>query len=392
MNKRYVLPIVIILIAIVAMEGLKSLKKPPEVKPVIDLTPKVKVHAIELHDHALQIPSYGELTPKYQTNLIAQVEGIVISLSPVFNKGGFVKAGEVLALIDPSDYQTNLLEAEANLASAEASLEEEKAQGKVAEAEWLQIEDLTPSELALRKPQLARSAAQVKAAQAIVKRAKRNLERTEIKAPYDAIIASRKISLGTFASKGSEIGQVNSIAEGEVRLPIANNQLSYLPNRGINAQVKLTANIGDEQIEWTATVVRSEGIKDQSSRMHYLIAEVADPYALKSDLTPLEFGSYVEADVTGLTLIDAAVIDSNWVSNNQVAVVDANNQLVFKSLVTVHDAAGNSIVKSGLAEGDNVITSSLQYPVPGMQLVILNENQPAIKESNPESAIALQGE
>ena len=106
-----------------------------------------------------------------------------------------MKKGQLLARIDPNDYHAALIDAQANMASARAALETEVAQGKVAEQEWKQITDTSPTELSLRKPQLAQEIARVKSAQASVLRAERNLQRTEIRAPYDAMINSRNIGL-----------------------------------------------------------------------------------------------------------------------------------------------------------------------------------------------------
>ena len=95
------------------------------------------------------------MKPKYETLLVAQVNGEIVELNDIFVRGGFVKKGQLLARIDPNDYHAALIDAQANMASARAALEKEVAQGKVAEREWKQITDTSPTELSLRKPQLA---------------------------------------------------------------------------------------------------------------------------------------------------------------------------------------------------------------------------------------------
>ena len=202
--------------------------------------------------------------PKYSTELVAQVSGQVISLSDKFVKGGFVNEGEVLARIDPNDYEAALIEAEASLAQASSDLEIEQAQAKVAKAQWQQITESAiekiPSELYLRKPQLAEKLARFKAAQAAVKRAKRNLERTYIRAPYDAIVASREISLGSVVNPGNGFGTLNSVSVAEIRLPVADKELQYLPQQGVGTKVTLSAEVAGKAVSWQGTVVRSEGV------------------------------------------------------------------------------------------------------------------------------------
>jgi len=102
--------------------------------------------------------------PRNQTMLSAQVSGRIIRVADNFIEGGFFDKGDVLVEIEAVDYETDLLLAQAELAQAQASLDEEIARGQVAEKEWSSFNSGTPPELGLRKPQLAREQALVKAA------------------------------------------------------------------------------------------------------------------------------------------------------------------------------------------------------------------------------------
>ena len=206
-KKQIIIPIAVLALGIAAMLIFSSMKKPPEEKEEVDNTPIVSVEKIIVAPMTLQVSSYGIVKPKYETTLVAQVNGEIVELNKVFVRGGFVKKGQLLARIDPNDYDANLINAQATMASARAALEKELAQGKVAEQEWKQITDTSPSELSLRKPQLAQELARVKSAQAAVLRAERDLQRTEITAPYDAMIDNRTIGLGSFVTVGTPIGK-----------------------------------------------------------------------------------------------------------------------------------------------------------------------------------------
>ena len=113
------------------------MKKPPEEKAKVDNTPIVAVEAITVAPMTLHVDSYGIVTPKYETEIVAQVSGEIVELSEAFVRGGFVEKDQLLARIDPSDYEAALIDADANLASALAALEQERAQGQVAESEWI---------------------------------------------------------------------------------------------------------------------------------------------------------------------------------------------------------------------------------------------------------------
>ncbi len=351
------------------------MKKPPEEKEEVDNTPIVAVEPISVAPMTLQVNSYGVVEPKYETELVAQISGQIVELSDTFVRGGFVKQGQLLARIDPNDYEAALIDAEATMASARASLQTERAQGLVAEQEWKRITDTSPTELSLRKPQLAQEIARVKAAQASVLRAKRNLERTEIRAPYDAMIASRNVGLGSFVGTGSMVGKLLGTAIAEVRLPVADNQLEFLIAQGENATVNLIGTFAGRETVWAAKIVRNEGVIDSKSRMTYLVAEINDPYALlnENNETPVRFGSYVKAKILGLELAQATSIPRYLVENSRVALLDSESKLHYSEVTIVRQNGKNVIISKGLSDGDQLIVSALDYPIDGMKLALIGD-------------------
>jgi RND family efflux transporter MFP subunit len=377
-KKQIIIPIIILTTSIAAMIGLSSMKEPPEEKPEVDNTPIVAISNISISPMVLKVSSYGMVKPKYETELIAQVNGEIVELNEVFVRGGFVKKNQLLARIDPSDYQAALIDAQASMATAKAALEKELAQGKVAEREWKKMTDTSPTELSLRKPQLAQELARVKAAQASVLRAERNLERTEIRSPYDAMVDSRDIGLGSFVGVGSKIGHVLATKIAEIRLPIADNQLEFLNDQGIGAKVNLVAVFAGKSWQWDAKIVRSEGVVDSKSRMGYLVAELNDPYLLDSDnntQAPLRFGSYVNAQVMGKNIAQATLVPRHLLSNGKVAILDEDSKLLYVAIDIVRQQGNDVVVANGLADGDRLIISALDYPVDGMKLALIGDKK-----------------
>ncbi|MDG1751078.1 MAG: efflux RND transporter periplasmic adaptor subunit [Thalassotalea sp.] len=392
-KKQIIVPIVILIAGILLFIGFSSMKKPPEEKAKVDNTPIVAVEAITVAPMTLHVDSYGIVTPKYETEIVAQVSGEIVELSEAFVRGGFVEKNQLLARIDPSDYEAALIDADANLASALAALEQERAQGQVAEEEWKRITDASPTELSLRKPQLAQELARVKAAEASVLRAKRNLERTEIKAPYNAMIEDRNIGLGAFVGTGNRVGKLLGTATAEVRLPVADNQLQFLINQGENAVVNLVGTYAGIDTTWQARIARGEGVIDSKSRMSYLVAVIKDPYSLESSTdgkkTPLRFGSYVNANILGLELAQATKLPRYLVVNNKVAVLDEESKLHYVDIEIVRQDGGDVIVSNGLSTGDQLITSALDYPVNGMKLALPSDKEESI-ESDDDANTATQ--
>ena len=388
-KKQIILPLAVLAGGVAVFIGLSSMKQAPEEKPEKVIHPLVQASPISISDMRLNVESYGIVKPKYTTELVAQVSGQIIELSDKFVKGGFVNEGDILARIDPNDYEAALIEAEASLAQASSALEIEQAQAHVAKKEWQRIKnnaiETIPSELYLRKPQLAEKLARFKAAQASVKRAKRNLERTYIKAPYDSIIESRVVSLGSVVNRGSKFGILNSTSVAEIRLPVADHELQYLPKQGVDANVSLTAQVAGKSVTWQGSVVRSEGVIDQRSRMTYLVAQIEQPYSDNSK--PLRFGAYLNASIEGALVANAVQVPQHLVKDNKVAVLNDDFSLSFKSVNIIRESNGMAIIDNGLLNGAQIITSALEYPTEGMQL--RTDDSPL---STPETQLALKEE
>lgn len=381
-KKQILLPILVLTIGVGGFLGFQAMKKPPEEKPEIDNTPLVAVQENQINEMVFNVQSYGVVKAKYETKLVSQVNGEIVYLSDKFLRGGFVKKGDVLARIDPNDYEAAKIDAEAALASANATLVQERAFGKVAEEEWSRIKDGVPTELSLRKPQLAQELAKLKSSQAGLKRANRNLERTVIKAPYDALIESREIGLGSYVSMGTQIGKLLSISVAEIRLPVADKEVQFLKNLGKDASVTIRGEFAGKQREWSGHIVRSEGVIDSKSRMTYLVAEVDDPYALGSGTNELRFGSYVTATIEGANAGKVSVIARHLIVDGKVAVMDQDKKLRFKPVNILRQIDSDVIISDGLDNGDKVIVSALDYPIEGMALALPEDK--AKPDSNPE--------
>jgi RND family efflux transporter MFP subunit len=384
-KKQIILPIVVLGLGIGALAGISALKKPPEEKPALDTTPLVSVEEIQFQPMMFNVSSYGVVNPKYNTNLVSQVMGEITYLSDSFVKGGFVKAGDILAKIDASDYEADLLDAQASIASAKAALVQERANVKVAEKEWAQISNGTPTDLSLRKPQLAQEIAKLKSAEAGLHRAQRNLERTVIRAPYDSLVSSREVGLGSYVSKGTPVGALLSTDIAEVRLPLADKEIQYLEAKGVNATVELIGNFAGSKQEWIGKIVRSEGVVDSKSRMTYLVAEIVDPYGLKADKRELRYGTYVTANISGASAGEVTIVPRHLIVNGQVAIMDDEKLLRYIDVTMLRQEGSKVVISDGLENGMKLITSALDYPIEGMKLA-LPEDRILQKEIQAEAA------
>lgn len=139
------------------------------------------------------VTASGSLSPVRLVEVGCQISGTITEINVDFNSR--VKAGEVVAQIDPATYERALGQAEAELANSEAALE--LAQLNFDRAKELFASSLiSKSEFDQTRVNLSQAKAQVKMRQANVERAKVDLSRTTIYAPMDGIVITRKVEAG----------------------------------------------------------------------------------------------------------------------------------------------------------------------------------------------------
>ncbi|TQV83986.1 efflux RND transporter periplasmic adaptor subunit [Exilibacterium tricleocarpae] len=366
-------------LGVLALWLLPSLQPEAEKMQEAEAPPFVTATPIAFSSMHLMVSSYGFVQPRYETDIVSQVQGNIVYLSPKFMRGGLVKKGEVLVKIDDRDYQSLLVEAEADLAKAQADLALELARSKVAKAEWENITNKKPSSLGLRHPQLAHEMARLRGSEALLSRARNNLLRTKISAPFDGLVANRAQGLGAYVGAGTVLGTVMSTDVAEVRLPLAGKNLKHLADSGrgagIGAEVTLASEFLGESVTWRGEVVREEGLIDRKSRMSYLVAEIADPYKTanpgESAVAPLRFGTYVNAKIQGVFLEKAAVVPEHLVRDGRIAIMSKSETLEYIPVEVVKRDGDRVVINGDLQNGDLMITTALSYPVEGMRLRLL---------------------
>ena len=395
------LPIIIVVIGVIVAVGLASMRKPPEKKPVEVQAILVDAQPIAFEQVDFEVSTQGNVVAKNQTNLTAQVAGRVISISDQFVEGGFFNKGDVLVTLEADDFETEVKLAEAELARRQAALEEEIARGRVAEQEWRSVNNTTPPELGLRKPQLAREQANVKAAAAQLERAKRNLARTQVKAPYDGMVVSRNVDLGQFITSAVNLGEIYSTDVAEVRLPLTDTDLAFVAlDSNQTLPVTLSAVVAGKFSTWQGQVVRNEGVLDQRSRVVYAVVEVNDPYlrnGVRNGL-PLRFGQFVNASITGKQGDNLVVLPRHTLRlDGSVVVVTPKNEVAIRNVEVMRADNENVYISSGLEVSDKVAYSAIPNPYNGMP-VRLSSDEPAEPTpseqdvDNSEDVIAQRGD
>ena len=393
---RRLSPLLILIVFIGLAMLLMGTQETPEQKEEAAILTIVEVMTVEQQTVSLNLPSYGVVNPKYKTQLVTEVQGRLQSIAPNFVAGGMVKKGEQLALIEPSDYEADLMQAEANVAQATAMLNEEIARGEVAKIEFKEFDNGVAPELGLRIPQLKKEQANVKSAQAGLARAQRNLERTVIRAPFDGIIKARKVDLGQYVTLGTNLGELYDTNTAEVRLPLTNSDLAYLESiDNPDTQVTLNASLAGQDISWEGNIIRSENVIDEQNRMVYLVAEVTDPYLLQSSTLnklPLKYGSFVTAVIKGRTVSGIVSLPRHVVRNSQVAIVKPDNIIEMRSVNIVKSDIDKVYIKDSFTDGERISTTNVVNLSDGQKVKVLGEGeQPSPADDVSDDEISTAG-
>ena len=376
---RFLLPVVIVGAGVMLTAAMIIFKEQPESTPVAERIAAVDVMTARSADITFTIASQGTVTPRTETTIVSEVSGKVISVSDKLVAGGYFNQGEVLLGIDSADYQVAVEQARANLLTAQAQLSLEAAQAEQAGKQW----DLSGRSresaplLALRTPFLLEAEARVLSAESDLQRAERQLGRTTIRAPYDALVREKSADIGQYISMGSQVASIFATDFAEVRLPLSDSDLAWLalprPGQLAGAEaspVVLHAVVAGRQQQWQGNIVRTEGVVDSSSRMHFAVARIADPYALhKPEKSPLSAGTFVNAMLSGISVSQVFSLPHNALYNgNEVLVMDAEQRLRRRQVNVIRSDADWVYIDQGLSNNDQVIISPVQIALEGMRV------------------------
>ena len=403
---RYLLPLGLIVLSVIVVVTLVVIAKSkrPERKDTSNQAVLVDAIRAEKSTLNLRVFSQGTVEPRTQTTLVAEVAGQIVSVSSNFIAGGFFRKGEVLLQIDPSDYETGLLRAQATLASRKAQYADQKARCEQALKDWTNLgRQGEPSDLVVRKPQLAEALAGVQAAEAELKEAERNLQRTRIRVPYDGLVRNKQVDVGQYVGPGTPLGVTFAIDTAEIRLPLSGSDLAFLNlpsatrlDQAHRVPVTLTDETGSTKGQWQAQIVRTEGVVDQGSRVVYAVAEVVDPYGVlgRSEQPELKMGSFVRAEIEGLRVEDVVVLPRSVLRPEDIVLIANEDRRLEVRPVTVTRAEPRLVyISAGIAEGEQVITTSMDAPIPGTRLTISGEepNPGDTLEADPEDVANASG-
>ncbi len=361
---KIILPLLILVLGFLAFRMMGELKKAPQRQHQIQQGILVDVVELQPQNHQVSVFANGTVQAEQEIDLVPQVSGKVVWISPSFVAGGFFKKGELLLKIEASDYQLAAEKANAEIAQATLALATEKERARIALSEWDRVEMTDkgkPGPLVTREIQLQQEQARLAAAQANLKQAQLNLSRTELHAPFNGRIRTEQVDIGQFIKSGASIGTLAGTDRAEIHIPIAADELNWLNSETMTT---IPADIflpGENQVRWQGKIVRTLGEIESKSRLATLIVVVADPYQLKRQTSlPLPNGQFVNVVLKGRTLNNVYSLPRRALrSGNTIWLADSDDKLAIHPVRIIRRERENIIIEPDVNKGDRLILSAL---------------------------------
>jgi multidrug efflux pump subunit AcrA (membrane-fusion protein) len=378
----------------------------------------VEVEAVTFRPMTVVIQAMGTVVPAKTIQLSSEVSGRVIEVDPEFVPGGSFKAGQAILRVKREDYELGVAQAEASLAAIDAQLEElnvdEKNYGASLEIEETSL-DLGEKELArkeglhaqrliadseleqekrtvlaqrIKVQQIENSLALIPAkrraldaqravSEAKLKDARLDLARTVVRAPFNAVVQTRSVDLGSQVNVGSGLASLVGTDEFWAQASVPVDELRWIDvpgpdkERGSTVRVYYEAAWGRDAYR-TGTVARLMTNLETQGRMARLLVSVKDPLGLgvaPADRRALMLDSYVRVEIQGRTLERAVAVPRTALrEGNRVWAMGTDGRLEIMEVKIVWSGKDYVYVTNGLTDGQRLVTSDLGTPVQGMAL------------------------
>src|SRR6202022_3589558 len=328
----------------------------------------------------------GRLEAVESVEIRPRVSGYITEIH--FEAGAIIKKGDLLYVIDPRPYQ-------ADFDRAAAEVDRMDAQLKLAQIELNRAKELrekntiSASEFDQKAATYQGSAAAKSSAEAAKNSAALNLEFTQIKSPIDGRVSDAGITLGNLVQPGAGPENVLTtvVSVDPIYAKVDADENAVLKYIKLSEQGKRVSARTEKIPAWVElgneTDFPHEGYVDfVDNRLDPGTGTVRARLVLKNwnpnFITP---GFFVRTRVAGATPYRAALVADKVISSQQglkyAFVVKPDNTVERRTLETGTIFEGKRIVKSGLKDGEKVVSTRLQLLQAGMHVTPVPESTPA---------------
>tara|TARA_B100002052_G_scaffold51752_1_gene44925 strand:- start:716 stop:2197 length:1482 start_codon:yes stop_codon:yes gene_type:complete len=346
----------------------------------------VNVETLNKQIASPKILSYGEIYSKRMLEIRPLVSGRLDYVSEKFVEGGYVKSGDILFRLNQKDYLNELEIAEIDLEDTKAQLSEAISkldyanlefevsesqlnlrknaldrQTQLAESGLITSSQLENTQLAyssskqqfLNKQNLVKSSKnaidklkiQLKRRSISIDKAKRNLDETEIKAPFDGIIASVNILPGSVINKNEKLGTLLDPNSLEVMFNLSANEFARVIDKDgklLNLDITAYLKLSNNKIPFSGKIERinPEIMNIGSGRKLFASINLGENKTLRP-------GDFVVLEIKEPSLKNITVLPSSAVTiDGKIFILEEDNRL--KEIeVTILRRQGNEVIVSG---------------------------------------------
>lgn len=374
--KKKILLILIIVIAAIALRYLIStvggfIKYKAR---AVQTPPNVVVENIKQESVIQSFEAPGRVVSKYQVSIMARISGYL--QKSFFKEGDYVKAGDTLFLIEPTEFQNASNVAGANIQNVKAQLE--YANKQLARAEELVKQDYIAKskydEILANRNALQ---AQLEAAQSNYQDTNRSLSYTQVKAPVDGRIGFIDVTVGNYVSPSSgSLTTINSTNPIYVTFPLASDDYiaisSIDKNKNNKRKVELYFQNGKKY--------DLDGVQDfLDNKVDQATGTVTMRATFQNPDNRLLHGEFVTVKVYANNKVNVPVVPIVAVQENQegkyVYKLDDKNIPKLTYIKVQGQSGENWIVKDGLKAGDKVIVDGILKVVPGAPVNIVKREE-----------------
>ena len=336
--------------------------------------PQVVVETVEDENVIRSFEAPGRVVSKYRVDVLARISGYL--RTSYFKEGDYVKAGQTLFQIEPTEFANSAKVAGANVSNLKAQLA--YAEKQLARAQELVKKDyIAKSQYDQMLSQRDSLKAQLASAQASYNDSQRILGYTMVKSPVDGRVGIINVTVGNYVSPTSgALTTINSTNPIYVTFPLDSNDYAALANsdkeQNNNRKAELILPNGSEY--------RLKGVQDfQDNKVDQSTGTVTMRATFQNPDNALIHGEFVTIKLYANKPVKVPVVPQTAVMENQagkyVYKMDENDlpQLVY--IKTGGQSGSKWIVEDGLKKGDRIVTEGLQKVKPAKPVTIISPEE-----------------
>ena len=336
--------------------------------------PQVVVEEIQDRSIIRTYDAPGRVVSKYRVDVLARISGYLTK--SYFKEGDFVKAGQTLFQIEPTEFVNSSKVASANVANLKAQLAYAEKQLKRSE-ELVKNDYIAKSQYDQMLSQRDSLRAQVASAEASYNDSQRIMGYTMVKSPVDGRVGIINVTVGNYVTPSSgALTTINSTNPIYVTFPLDSNDYAILANSDAEAN----SNRKTELYLSNGEKYKYDGVQDfQDNKVDQSTGTITMRATFQNPNNALIQGEFLTVKLYANKPSNIPVVPQTAVQENQagkfVYKMDEDNlpQLVY--IKTKGQSGNDWIVEEGLKKGDRIVTDGLQKVVPGKPVTIVSKEE-----------------